>query len=392
MVNGPPNTTNSGVKPPGLDVNAMLKARHGSTAMGMDVTALAAYPLTEMSALMQSPCRPEENGYFGATYGIPSKIGYEFEVEARPGANLEQAVLVVQEHLMDVTLSITFPTICSYEGDGKPPAKKTQDVVITGFRFGREELDLSRKFDSVNDKQSRMVDGVFLTFYCSLYAETCNPREDKGNYCNRFSGQLYIYGNDVENTVSYAQSVVHYAISGALPQVQSIGVQRVETVAIGPVNDDVDQSGFFALPLPVLSGLIVFAACIIFGVTLLYFYMKKDRVRHQKLHKMAQGTMLESLSGSFRCFTKDGRRTSEVDDESYTSGISSVQYDFEKGSMSKMPSEKIKVEFDPDYASSTGLISDTSTCSNTSREDPEGLHATMSHPPHYLDGHGRYRD
>lgn len=171
MVNGTPNTTNSGVKPPSLDVNAMLKARHGSTAMGMDVTALAAYPRTELSALMQSPCRPEENGYFGATYGIPSKIGYEFEVEARPGANLEQAVLVVQEHLMDVTLSITFPTICSYEGDGQPPAKKPQDVVITGFRFGREELDLSRKFDSarsqVDDKQSRMVNGIFLTFCCS---------------------------------------------------------------------------------------------------------------------------------------------------------------------------------------------------------------------------------
>ena len=147
MAKGPPVTTPSGKNPPGLlNAHAMLEARHGSTSLGMDMTALTAYPHTEMSLLMQSPCRPEEDGYFGATYGIPSKILYEFEMEARAGADVDYAADVVQEHLMDVVLSVTFPSICSYEGDGRPPAKKTQDVVITGFRFGREELDMSRKF------------------------------------------------------------------------------------------------------------------------------------------------------------------------------------------------------------------------------------------------------
>lgn len=134
------------IRPPNLNVNEMLKARHGSSARGMDITADTSYPRTEMSALMQSPCRPEENGYFGATYGIPSKLYYEFEIESRRGTDLSQAILVVEEHLMDVVLAVTFPTICSYEGDGRPPAKKDQDVVITGFRFGREELDLSSKY------------------------------------------------------------------------------------------------------------------------------------------------------------------------------------------------------------------------------------------------------
>ena len=130
-----------------LDVFAMLKARHGSTAFGMDMMAELYYPRTEISELMQSPCRPEENGYFGATSGSPSKITYEFEVEARENANLDQTVTVIQEHLMDVVLSVTFPTICSYEGDGRPPAQaqRTENVVITGFRFGREEFDTSRK-------------------------------------------------------------------------------------------------------------------------------------------------------------------------------------------------------------------------------------------------------
>eukprot|EP00977_Amphora_coffeiformis_P012560 scaffold3132_cov158-Amphora_coffeaeformis.AAC.5 len=136
--------TSSGL--PNLNIHAMLEARHGSKARAMDVTADTSYPKTEMSALMQSPCRPEENGYFGATYGIPSKLFYEFEIEFRHGTELSQAIMVIEEHLMDVVLSVSFPSICSYEGDGRPPAKKTQDAVISGFRFGREELDMSRKY------------------------------------------------------------------------------------------------------------------------------------------------------------------------------------------------------------------------------------------------------
>ena len=87
-----------------LDILAMLQARHGSTALAMDMRAELYYPRTELSELMQSPCRPEESGYFGATSGSPAKITYEFEMEARQNTNMEQAATVIQEHLMDVVL------------------------------------------------------------------------------------------------------------------------------------------------------------------------------------------------------------------------------------------------------------------------------------------------
>lgn len=131
--------------PSSLDVEAMLKARHGSSASSLDVEADRAYPVTQISALMQSPCRPEENGYFGGTSGFPNKIFYDFEIETRSGADIGQAVLVVQEHLMDVLLALTFPSVCSFDGDGPPPELPKQQVGITGYRFGREPLDLSRK-------------------------------------------------------------------------------------------------------------------------------------------------------------------------------------------------------------------------------------------------------
>lgn len=109
------------------------------------MTADASYPKTEISLLMQSPCRPEENGYFGATYGIPSKVFYEFDFEARKSVDVNQALMILQEHIVDVVLSVTFPTICSYEGDGRPPAKKTQEVEVRGFKFELNELEIKRK-------------------------------------------------------------------------------------------------------------------------------------------------------------------------------------------------------------------------------------------------------
>lgn len=128
-----------------MNATTLLQAHHASTADTMERTADESYPTTAISELMQSPCRPEEDGYFGATYGVPSKLVYEFEMEAMRGSKEEEALLVIEEHLMDMVLAVTFPTICSFKGDGLPPAKKTQDVVITGFKFGREKLDMERK-------------------------------------------------------------------------------------------------------------------------------------------------------------------------------------------------------------------------------------------------------
>lgn len=134
-----------------LDVEAMLQARHGSSAEQLwDHEADLAYPRTEISELMQSPCRPDENGYFGATYGTPTKVFYEFALEAQPTTDIRQAVTVVQEHLMDVVLASTFPTLCSFTDNGGGGSEglssgPTQRLAINGYRFGRELLDFGRK-------------------------------------------------------------------------------------------------------------------------------------------------------------------------------------------------------------------------------------------------------
>jgi hypothetical protein len=129
-----------------MDINQLLDARHASGWEDMETTADASYPRTEISELMESPCRPETNGYFGATYGFPSKIKYEFELESRQGTDIDEVLMIIDEHVMDVVLSKTFPSICSYDGTGNAAVlEKSNEIAITGFKFTKDELDMGRK-------------------------------------------------------------------------------------------------------------------------------------------------------------------------------------------------------------------------------------------------------
>jgi hypothetical protein len=141
----------------------MLQARHGSSTEQLwDKQADLAYPRTEISEFMQSPCRPDEQGYFGATWSTqsPTKIFYEFEIEMSAAEsipttnnnnnNIRQAVTIVQEHLMDVVLASTFPKLCAFDKDkdgaaiASSSANQNNRIAINGFRFGREALDINR--------------------------------------------------------------------------------------------------------------------------------------------------------------------------------------------------------------------------------------------------------
>lgn len=222
---------------------------------------------------------------------------------------------------------------------------------------------------------------------------TCIPSQDNANRCQKVSGQIYVFGSDMEETVNYTRSMINFAIGGSLSQVLGLGVKRVEAVGFAATDSNINQedSGLLGFPLPVICGLVLSAICIILGIVLLVLYVKKDNMRHRKLHKRAQSTMVESsTSGSFRYFTPDGKHIDETEDASCTSDISSVQIDFERGRVSKIPSDNIKVQFDTDYESSWDE-SETSSRASGSRSGryPREI---MSHPPHYLDNNGRYLD
>ena len=199
---------------------------------------------------------------------------------------------------------------------------------------------------------------------------------------------MLIFGRDIEETRNYAKAVINYAITSALQQVLGMGIDRVETTSIKATDPNAVEEGSdpFTFSLPVICGMVVSGLCILLGTVLLFTYMRKDRMRHSKLQKMAQRKMMKSLSGSMKYFTPDGTHIDESENLSCSSEISSVQIDFERGRVSKIPSNKVDILFDPDYASSCGA-SETS-----SRSPDRHFEATMSHPPHYLDDDGRFHD
>mmetsp|Transcript_25601 Transcript_25601/g.73676 ORF Transcript_25601/g.73676 Transcript_25601/m.73676 type:complete len:164 (-) Transcript_25601:34-525(-) len=89
--------------------------QHGidSKPVELNVDAKQTYDENFMS-LMQSPCRPEPDGYFGATYGDPVKIKYGFRLEVEPLSSISDILDVIEDKLVDDVLSKSFPKVCGF--------------------------------------------------------------------------------------------------------------------------------------------------------------------------------------------------------------------------------------------------------------------------------------
>jgi hypothetical protein len=98
------------------------------------------YPASKESALMLSACRPENDGYFGGTFGDPVVLQYAFEMESYVNAEITEALNAVREHVMDVTVASTFPAVCSYR---ELNVGTNELKGVTGFQFG-QDLDSIR--------------------------------------------------------------------------------------------------------------------------------------------------------------------------------------------------------------------------------------------------------
>jgi hypothetical protein len=63
-------------------------------------------------ALMSSPCRPEYDGFFGATSGEPTRIQYGFQLEVQPFSVIMDILDVIEDRIVDSILMNTFPEMC----------------------------------------------------------------------------------------------------------------------------------------------------------------------------------------------------------------------------------------------------------------------------------------
>jgi hypothetical protein len=83
------------------------------SSLELNVDASSTYNHNFM-ALMESPCRPEYDGYFGATHGEPIQIQYGFQLETQPLSSIMDLLDVVEDRVVDSILSNAFPSMCGY--------------------------------------------------------------------------------------------------------------------------------------------------------------------------------------------------------------------------------------------------------------------------------------
>jgi hypothetical protein len=98
------------------------------------------------SSLLTTPCSPEEDGFFGGTFGQPVEFQYVFEMEISSDGETSKALDAIRNHVVDAVVIDTFPQLCGATRRRLGEIELTQRSKITGFRFDKMPiLDLDRK-------------------------------------------------------------------------------------------------------------------------------------------------------------------------------------------------------------------------------------------------------
>lgn len=101
----------------------------------IDVDPLSTYNGKFMS-LMNSPCRPEYDGFFGATSGEPIRVQYGFKVEVQPLSAIMDILDAIEDKIVDSILQSSFPKMCgSRQSGNRSRSLEHSSGHPSGFRF-----------------------------------------------------------------------------------------------------------------------------------------------------------------------------------------------------------------------------------------------------------------
>ena len=109
------------------------------TPQEINVDPLSTYNEKFMT-LMNSPCRPELDGFFGATSGDAIRVEYQFRVEVPPLSAIMDILDAIEDNVVDSILQSSFPEMC---GLGRTENFETSSLQThghpSGFRFFKFE-------------------------------------------------------------------------------------------------------------------------------------------------------------------------------------------------------------------------------------------------------------
>lgn len=110
-----------------VDPNSKIRHSVNTRPLELNVDARETYN-DKFMALMESACRPEPDGYFGATFGDPVKLQYGFQLEAQPLSNIMGLLDIVEDKIVDGILQSAFPQVCGFR-------RRRLEYAASGFRF-----------------------------------------------------------------------------------------------------------------------------------------------------------------------------------------------------------------------------------------------------------------
>jgi hypothetical protein len=111
-----------------VDPNSQARHNANNRPVELNVDAKTTYN-DKIMALMESPCRPESDGFFGATAGVPIVLTYGFRLETEPLASVVKILDIVEEKVVDSILSNAFPQMCGFR------VRRLDGHSAFGFRF-----------------------------------------------------------------------------------------------------------------------------------------------------------------------------------------------------------------------------------------------------------------
>lgn len=152
------------------DTDSLLAERH--PAPDLNNRGEEFFPFFTEAALLTAPCHPEEDGYFGGTFGQPVEFEYVFEMETNRDADTPEALKVIRENVVSTLVADTFPQVC---GIHRRQLRDRKQIIgaskVNGFWFDslpKLDLDSTYLLLPVFKLQSN-IESHFLFLICIVF-------------------------------------------------------------------------------------------------------------------------------------------------------------------------------------------------------------------------------
>jgi len=252
----------------------------------IDVDPLSTYN-EKFMALMSSPCRPEYDGFFGATSGDPIRIQYGFKVEVEPLSAIMDILDTIEDKIVDSILQSSFPEMC-----GLHRARKTEESSQTPVDILQDRNQDVKLVTHIDEPKRSLVrvEGHPSGFRFLKFEEVdkCLPEVNDVNFCGIFTGVLYVYGKFQQGDetsraiMSYINSVFNTSeprdFHSELTMISS--VDRFSFVQGGNMNHSLNFTGSNGGQLSRLGILLIIVSSLITVAIVYYIYIQRNEQRH----------------------------------------------------------------------------------------------------------------